>query len=38
MRSARRNLVRVETAKANDLRNNGGGFASVVGFLEYVAA
>jgi hypothetical protein len=30
--------MRVETAKANDLRNNGGGFATVIGFLEYVAA
>jgi hypothetical protein len=30
--------MRVESAKANDLRNNGGGFASVVSFLEHVAS
>jgi hypothetical protein len=30
--------MRVETAKANDLRNYRGGFATVVGFLEYVPA
>jgi len=38
MRSPWRDFVRVETAKTYDLRNNGGGFATVVGFLEYVAA
>jgi hypothetical protein len=36
MRSPWRNLVRVETAEAYDLRNNGGSFATVVGFFEYV--
>jgi hypothetical protein len=30
--------MRVETAKANNLRNDRGRFATVVGFLEYVAA
>jgi hypothetical protein len=38
MRSAWRDFVRVESAEANDLRNNGGGFASVIGFFEYVAS
>jgi hypothetical protein len=38
MRSAWRYLMRVETAETYDLRNDGGGFASVIGFLEYVAA
>jgi hypothetical protein len=38
MRSAWRDFVRVETAEANDLRNNCGRFASVIGFLEYVAS
>jgi hypothetical protein len=38
MRSPWRNLVRVETAETYDLRNNGGRFATVVSFLEYVAA
>jgi hypothetical protein len=38
MRSAWRDLMRVESAKTNNLRNNGGGFATVVGFFEYVPA
>jgi hypothetical protein len=38
MRSPWRDLVRVETAKTNNLRNDRGGFATVVSFLEYVAA
>jgi hypothetical protein len=29
--------MRVETAETNDLRNYRSGFATVVGFLEYVA-
>jgi hypothetical protein len=38
VRCAWRDLVRVETAEANHLRNYRGGFATVVGFLKYVAA
>jgi hypothetical protein len=38
MRSAWRNLVRVESAETYDLRNDRGGFATVVSFLEYVAS
>jgi hypothetical protein len=38
VRSPWRDFVRVETAETNDLRNDRGGFASVVGFFEYVAA
>jgi hypothetical protein len=38
MRCAWRDFVRVETAEAYDLRNYGGGFASVAGFLKYVAS
>jgi len=38
MRCAWRDFVRVESAETYDLRNNGGGFATVVSFLEYVAA
>jgi hypothetical protein len=38
MRSAWRDFVRVKTAETYNLRNDSGGFASVVGFLEYVAA
>jgi hypothetical protein len=38
MRCAWRDFVRVESAETYDLRNYGGGFASVIGFLEYVAS
>jgi hypothetical protein len=38
MRSPWRDLMRVESAEAYDLRNNGGSFATVVRFLEYVPA
>jgi hypothetical protein len=38
MSSARRNFVRVESAEAYDLRNNGGSLTPIVGLLEYVAA
>jgi hypothetical protein len=37
MRCAWRDFVRVESAETNDLRNNGGRFASIVSFFEYVA-
>jgi hypothetical protein len=38
MRSPWRDFVRIESAETYDLRNDRGGFASVVGFLEYVPA
>jgi hypothetical protein len=38
MRCAWRNLMRIKPAETNDLRNDCGGFATVVSFLEYVPA